>query len=298
MEPTTAKKHARVEDPDDDDDYPPRYRPPPFCQDCGARSHPGTCRPRCYRCDKRHIGICTAFCRKCAEVGHSWRYCRLFIPDHIWRKQRGRRTIIQNVKITVPIVDPAPVVTAATLNTAILAQLDTALGRLHSKAGIPMDSRVVLNNVNITTILAPKPIAPDTPLLERVQRIPTGPRSSIPKNKPAPAKSSVAQSGFPCCTLTQPTNIFAPKTTASIAPDTSLRDRIQRIPTGPRSSIPKWKVAPTKPASAQSAFASSKFPQPIFGQTAFSLPTFIQTNDLSITPTWPHHSQPSPDSKH
>jgi hypothetical protein len=50
--------------------------------------HPGTCFPRCPRCDRKHPGTCTAFCRKCAGIGHSWRHCRLSVPEHIWRKQR------------------------------------------------------------------------------------------------------------------------------------------------------------------------------------------------------------------
>ncbi|KAJ5181119.1 hypothetical protein N7491_000674 [Penicillium cf. griseofulvum] len=91
---------------------------------------------------------------------------------------------IENVNIAVPVVDPAPVVTLSSLNAAILTQLDTALSGLHNKAGIPMHSRVIVNNLNITTnILTGKKaslVAPDTSVLKRVKRVPTEPRSSIP----------------------------------------------------------------------------------------------------------------------
>ncbi|KAJ5817174.1 hypothetical protein N7447_009407 [Penicillium robsamsonii] len=181
MEPTTTRKRRRVdesEDPDAYDDHPPRYRPSPFCQDCGARSHSGTCRPRCHHCDRKHLGACTAFCRKCAEIGHSWRRCRLFVPHHIWVKQRyGMCTSIQNVNITLPLLNPGPSVTTTSLNAVILSQFDVALSGFHRKAGIPMDLRVMVNNVNITTNIldsekAP-PIVPDRSLLDRVQRVPT-----------------------------------------------------------------------------------------------------------------------------
>ncbi|KAJ6128080.1 hypothetical protein N7471_009297 [Penicillium samsonianum] len=209
MEPTTAKKRARVDEADDQNDYPPRYRPPPFCQHCGARSHPGTCRFPCPRCDKRHIGVCTAFCRKCADIGHSWRHCRLFVPDQIWRKHRhGTHTTIENVNITLPVIKPASVLTPTSLNAAILSQLDVALGRLHRKAGLPMHARVMMNNVNITTsILAPErasPLAPDTSLLERVKPIPTGPGSNIPNNRPTTMKPTFAQSSFARSAFSQP----------------------------------------------------------------------------------------------
>jgi hypothetical protein len=36
-----------------------RYRPAPFCQHCGAKYHPGTCFPRCPRCDRKHPGTST-----------------------------------------------------------------------------------------------------------------------------------------------------------------------------------------------------------------------------------------------
>lgn len=178
------KKRARDDEVDDEDGYPQRYRPPSFCQDCGARSHPGICRPSCHRCNRRHTGVCTAFCRKCADIGHSWHHCRLFIPDHIWRKEHcGLHTTIQNVNITVPVIDTTPAITPTSLNAAILSQLDIALHGLRRKEGIPNHSRVMLDNVNITTnILAAErtaPLASDTSLLHRVQRIPTGPRSNI-----------------------------------------------------------------------------------------------------------------------
>lgn len=199
--PSTGKKRGRVDEEEDQDHYPPRYRSPPFCQHCGAKSHPGVCVPRCPRCEKKHPGTCTAFCRKCADIGHSWRHCRLFVPEHIWRKQRrGVHTIIQNVNITVPVVDPAPVVTSTSLNGAILTQLDTALSGFHSKAGVPMHSRITMNNVNITTnILTNKrasPIAPDTWLLNRVKRAPTEPRSSIPNTRPVPTNSIHTKPAF------------------------------------------------------------------------------------------------------
>ncbi|KAJ5210051.1 hypothetical protein N7491_009863 [Penicillium cf. griseofulvum] len=184
MEATTAKKRARVdevEDPGDYDDYPPR----------------------------KHIGVCTAFCRKCAEIGHSWRRCRLFLPHHIWVNQRyGMRTTIQNVNITLPVVNPGPVMTSTSLKAAILSQLEVALTGLHRKAGIPMDSRITMNNVNVTTnILASEragPIAPDTPLLDRVQRTPTGPRSNIPSYRPTPMKPTFSKSAFARSSFSQP----------------------------------------------------------------------------------------------
>ncbi|KAJ5520845.1 hypothetical protein N7463_001298 [Penicillium fimorum] len=179
-EPTsfrTTRKRPRVddaEDPDAYDEYHPGYRPPPFCQDYGARSYSGRCRPRCHYCDKKHPGACTAFCRKCAEIGHSWRRCRLFVPHHIWAKQRyGTHTTIRNVNITLPVVNPGPLVTTISLNAAILTQLDVALSGFPRKAGTPIDSRITMNNVNITTNIIPSgktaPIAPDTSLLDRAQ---------------------------------------------------------------------------------------------------------------------------------
>lgn len=240
---STTRKRARV-DESEDEDYNTRYRPPPFCPDCGVRSHPGNCRPRCHCCDKRHFGVCTAFCRKCTDIGHSWRHCRLFIPNHIWRKEHcGLHTAIQNMNITVPVIDPAPTYTPTSLNAAILSQLDIALHGLHRKAGIPNHSRVMLNNVNITT------------------------------------------------------NILASERKGPLAPDTSLLDRVQRIPTGPRSNVHNTRPAATKPTFAQSAFARSAFSQPVFGQTAFSQPTFIHNNSIGMTPTWPRHIQLSVDSK-
>jgi hypothetical protein len=212
--PSAGKKRGRVDGDEDQDDYPVRYRPAPFCQHCGAKYHPGTCFPRCPRCDRKHPGTCTAFCRKCAGIGHSWRHCRLSVPEHIWRKQRrGVHTIIENVNITVPVVDPAPVVTPTSLNAAILTQLETALSGLHDKAGVPTHSRVTMNNVNITTnIIAKKrapPIAPDTSLLERVKRAPTGPGSSISKTTPVPTstthtKPAFAQPSFASPAFSQP----------------------------------------------------------------------------------------------
>ncbi|KGO78285.1 hypothetical protein PITC_058980 [Penicillium italicum] len=195
----TAKKRGRVDESEYEEDYLSRYRPPPFCQKCGARPHLGTCRTRCHRCDKRHLGACTTFCRKCAEAGHSWRHCRLFVPHHIWSKQHcGLHTTIENVNITIPVINPAPVLTSASLNAAILSQLDVALSGLHRKAGVPLHSRVTVNNVNVTTnvISAERaaPLAPDTSLLGRVKPIPTGPRSNIPNIRPPPTKPTFAQS--------------------------------------------------------------------------------------------------------
>ncbi|CRL21005.1 unnamed protein product [Penicillium camemberti] len=96
-----------------------------------------------------------------------------------------------------------------------------SLHGLHRKAGVPNHSRLMLNNVHITT------------------------------------------------------NIIAAERKAPVAPDTSLFDRVQRIPTGPRSNIPNTRSAPTKPtyvqpAFARPAFAPSALSQPVFGQTAFS----------------------------
>ncbi|KAJ5424649.1 hypothetical protein N7445_010622 [Penicillium cf. griseofulvum] len=179
---------------------PPGTGHPRFCQDCGARSHSGACRPRCHRCDRKHIGVCTAFCRKCAEIGHSWRRCRLFLPHHIWVNQRyGMRTTIQNVNITLPVVNPGPPFS--------LSSRSPLLGSI-GKAGIPMDSRITMNNVNVTTnILASEragPIAPDTPLLDRVQRTPTGPRSNIPSYRPTPMKPTFSKSAFARSSFSQP----------------------------------------------------------------------------------------------
>ncbi|KAJ5472234.1 hypothetical protein N7530_006235 [Penicillium desertorum] len=247
MDPITGKKRGRVDD-EDQDDYPLRYRPPPFCQHCGAKYHPGICVPRCPRCDKKHPGTCTAFCRKCAGIGHSWRHCRLFVPEHIWRQQRrGPRTVIQNVSITVPVVDPAPVVTLTSLNAAILTQLETALSGLHDKAGVPTHSRVTMNNVNITTnIIANKrapPIAPDTSLLDRVKRVPTEPRSSIPHSRP--------------------------------------------VPTHPIHTKPAF----AQPSFTSPAFSQPMYSQPVFGQTAFSHPNLSRKNDVGMTPAWPGQKQ-------
>ncbi|OQE20899.1 hypothetical protein PENFLA_c015G02099 [Penicillium flavigenum] len=201
MNPSTGKKRGRVDGDEDQDDYPLMYRPPPFCHHCGAKYHPDICAPRCPRCDKKHPGTCTAFCRKCAGIGHSWRHCRLFVPEHLWQKQRrGVHTIIENVNITVPVVDPAPAMTSTSLNAAIRTQLETALSGLHSKAGLPMHSRVTMKNLNITTnILADKrapPVAPDTSLLDRVKRVLTEPRSSIANRTPVPTNSIHTKPAF------------------------------------------------------------------------------------------------------
>ncbi|CAG8909830.1 unnamed protein product [Penicillium egyptiacum] len=245
MNPITGKKRARVDEDEDQDDYHPRYRPPPFCQDCGARSHPGICLPRCYHCDRRHPGVCTAFCKKCAEIGHSWRHCRLFVPEHMWRKQRrALRTIIDNVSISIPVIDPTPVATSTSLNAAILTQLDTALSGLHSKAGVPMHSRVTMNNVNITTnILANGRachLAPDASLLNRVKRTPAGPRSGVPNTRPVPtdpiqtkhtfAQPAFARSASPKPMFSQP--IFGQ--TAFSHPTFLQNNDIGMTPTWPR----------------------------------------------------------------
>ncbi|KAJ5869293.1 hypothetical protein N7455_004234 [Penicillium solitum] len=107
---------------------------------------------------------------------------------------------IENANITVPVVDPAPVVTSTSLNTAILAQLQTALRGLHDKAGVPTHARVTINNVNITTNIIVKkrapPIAPDTSLLQRVKRAPTEPGSSIPKTGPVPTSTTHTKPAF------------------------------------------------------------------------------------------------------
>ncbi|KAJ9485820.1 hypothetical protein VN97_g7525 [Penicillium thymicola] len=67
------------------------------------------------------------------------------------------------------MIDPTPAITPTSLNATILSQLDIALHGLRRKEGIPNHSRVMLNNVNITTnILAAErtaPLAPDTSLL-------------------------------------------------------------------------------------------------------------------------------------
>ncbi|KAJ5153845.1 uncharacterized protein N7500_009284 [Penicillium coprophilum] len=227
MESTTAKKRPRVDEADGPDDY----------DDCPL----GKCRPCCHRCDRKHSGACTAFCRKCAEIGHSWRRCRLFVPHQIWVKRHyGMHTIIQNVNITLPVINPGLLVTTTFVNAAILSQLDAALSHLHKKAGIPLDSRITMNNVNIkTNIIASvraAPIAPDTSLLDRVQRIPTGPRSNIPNNKPRPMKSAFAQSDF-----------------------------------------------------THAAGSKSLFNQPVFGQSAFSQPKFMHDSSVGMTPSWPRY---------
>ncbi|OQE36725.1 hypothetical protein PENCOP_c011G04833 [Penicillium coprophilum] len=126
-------------------------------------------------------------------------------------------------------------VTTTSVNAAILSQLDAALSGLHKKAGIPIHSRITMNNVNIrTNIIASvraAPIAPDTSLLDRVQRIPTGPRSNIYNNKPRLLKPTFAQSDF-----------------------------------------------------ARAAGSKSLFNQPVFGQSAFSQHTFIHDPSAGMTP--------------
>ncbi|KAI2709268.1 hypothetical protein CBS147332_6327 [Penicillium roqueforti] len=208
MEYTTTNKRARVDEAEDQYDY-PRYKRPHFCQDGRERSYQETYRSRCDRCDRNHIGACTAFCRKCAEIGHSWRHCRLFVPEHIWRRRyRGSRTTLENFNITVPVINPAPGCTPASLNAAILYELDKALSGLNRKAGISTHSRISINNVNITTnILAPEPkdppLPPDTSLMERVQRIPKGPKPNIPHFRPT-EKPSFAQPLFGGLAFSQP----------------------------------------------------------------------------------------------
>ncbi|KAJ5371852.1 hypothetical protein N7517_003858 [Penicillium concentricum] len=251
---------------------------------------------------KKHPGACTAFCRKCAEIGHSWRRCRLFVPHHIWARQRyGTRKTIQDVNITLPVVNPGPLVTTTSLNAAILSQLDVALSGLHRNAGIPLDSRITMNNVNIRTNMPateqPAPIAPDTSLLDRVQRIPTRSRSIIP-SRPAPKKPAFNQSPFAC----SPFYELASERSAPIDPDMSLLDRVQRISTEPRSIIP-GRPALTNPTFNQSRFASSPFcehvfSQPVFGQPAFTQPTFTQNKSIRVAPTRPRHGGFSFDSKY
>ncbi|KAL2697481.1 hypothetical protein AAEP93_011385 [Penicillium crustosum] len=102
----------------------------------------------------------------------------------MWRQEQcGLQTTIQNLNITVPVIDLAPTCTPTSLNAAILCKLDITLHGLHRKAGVPNHSRIILNNVNMTTIILAAErkasLAPDTSLLDRVQRIPTGPRSNI-----------------------------------------------------------------------------------------------------------------------
>jgi hypothetical protein len=96
---------------------------------------------------------------------------------------------IGRVQITVPVINTAPVTTPAALNGDILRQLRVALADFQSQ-GVTIPARVTMANVNITTNLITRgaaaaaetaqPIPKDTSLLERVQRIPTGPRTDAP----------------------------------------------------------------------------------------------------------------------
>ncbi|KAJ5463643.1 hypothetical protein N7475_008587 [Penicillium sp. IBT 31633x] len=114
----------------------------------------------------------------------------LLVPRHQGGQQQNPSpTVIQNVNIIVPVVHPGPVVTTSSLNAAILAQIEVALG------GLPRRSdKVIMKNIRITAnVLASEPaplaVAPDTSLLKRIQRLPTGPRSTN-KNRPVTSQSS------------------------------------------------------------------------------------------------------------
>ncbi|KXG52176.1 uncharacterized protein PGRI_084600 [Penicillium griseofulvum] len=176
------------------------------------------------------------------------------------------RTTVENVNIILPVANPGMAVSSTSINAAILSQLEVALEGFHKKAGRPVDSQIIMNNVNITTnILAgpPPPIAPDapllgrvmqpdTPLLDRVQRIPTEPRPIIPGYGPTPVKTEFDEPTFIRSAFSQP--------------------------------------------ARQPEFARPVFPppipgQPVFGQTPFPQPTFVQNNSVGITPPWPRHGR-------
>ncbi|KAJ5511105.1 hypothetical protein N7453_003208 [Penicillium expansum] len=138
----------------------------------------------------------------------------------------------------MPVINPAPVLTSTSLNAAILSQLDVALNGLHRKAGVPMHSRVTMNNVNISTnILSTEraaPLAPDTSLLDRVKPAPTGPRSNIPNNRPYPTKPTITQSAFARSPFTKP--VFGQ--TAFSQPTLKQNTSAGMAPTWPRHSQP------------------------------------------------------------
>jgi hypothetical protein len=193
----------------------------PFCPDCGRHSHYGDCLQRCMSCDRYHEGKCTAFCRKCTGIGHSWQHCHLFVPSRNPRRNRRRQntapnTYVGQVQITVPVINTTPVTTPAALNEDILDQLKVALADLQYQ-GVTVPARVTMTNVSITTNLITRgaaaaataqSIRKDTSLLERVQKIPTGPRSDAPAFKPKmsqqPSAQSYSQYGFAQSAFSQP----------------------------------------------------------------------------------------------
>jgi hypothetical protein len=214
MTPRAARKRAR-----DEDDPPthPRCIRPPFRPDYGRQSHQGACWPRCQSCDRKHPGACTAFCRKCTEIGHSWRHCRLFVPSREWqRRKRALNTRIENLNITVPVVNPEPVMTPASLNSAIRAQLKAALDELWRQVGPSVQARLTMQNVNITTNILPSegaaPIPRDTSLLKRVKPNPTIHQTT--NRRPKYTKSSFGHSearrpGFAPPVFGQPASVQA-----------------------------------------------------------------------------------------
>ncbi|EKV06480.1 hypothetical protein PDIG_76770 [Penicillium digitatum PHI26] len=133
----------------------------------------------------------------------------------------------------MPLFNPIPVLTSTSLDAGILSQLEVALSGLHRKADVSTHSRVTIKNMNTTTkILSAErlaPLAPDASLLNRVKRIPTGPRSNIPNTRPTPTKATFAQSAF-----SQP--MFGQS--AFSRPTFAQNNSVRKTPTWPRHRQP------------------------------------------------------------
>ncbi|KAJ5124927.1 uncharacterized protein N7515_008752 [Penicillium bovifimosum] len=192
---STTRKRKRAQD----DDYPPtqpREIRPPFCLDCGGRSHQGSCWPRCQNC---------AFCRKCGEIGHYWRHCSLFVPHKQWKQLKAKhkaytRPRIESLNITMPVVNPEPVMNRETLNSAIREHLKVALDGLWRPVGHSLQTSPVINNVNIITKILPselatRVIAPDTSLLQRVKPNPKTHQTTNRRPKSTKYSSGMSAAG-------------------------------------------------------------------------------------------------------
>jgi hypothetical protein len=185
---------------------------PPFCSECGKTAHEENCQKCWPHCDRYHDDKCTAFCRKCVGIGHSWKHCHLFVPDSNPQRRRRRRgqkippsIYVGKVQIIVPVLNARPVTSPDKLNADILNQLKVALADLPHQ-GVSVPARVTMKNVNITTnLVTPSPasvaaaapgvkvVPKDTPLMERVQRPPTGPRSNASALQPQVSQQVYAE---------------------------------------------------------------------------------------------------------
>ncbi|KAJ5347944.1 uncharacterized protein N7506_001197 [Penicillium brevicompactum] len=188
---SSSLKRRRLDEDQGDDDrnHPPYQQEALICVSCEREPHEGDCSETCPNCDRRHRGKCTAFCRRCAGIGHKWLHCPSYppIPKRPRRNRRRNRrpnTYIGRVMVNVPVVNERPITSPEALNDAILAQMRVALRELEYQ-GVPMPARVIMSNVNISTNLITRGVADQAPaadssLLDRVQRATRVPRPTHP----------------------------------------------------------------------------------------------------------------------